>query len=161
MRIGRYSLALMAAFAAAAPYAGAQEVVRTDTSRGLRILPALGLRAGTPQKVSVALGVIAGNDRVFRRDAIALYVEPGIAAGRGTLAYVNGFGNMGRGFGIGATALRTWKDPLTLQPNRTYAGGEIWIWPLFYVGPRVGLFRQVSGPGTRGWYFTADFGIGL
>ena len=126
------------------------------------MLPALGLRAGLPQKVSAALGIVAGKN--FREkghtEDLALYVEPGLGAGRASLAYINGFGNMGSGFGIAGSALRTWKDPINFKTNETFVGAEIWVWPLFFSGPRVGVFRKVTGT-TRGWYFSADFGFGL
>ena len=126
------------------------------------MLPALGLRAGIPQKVSVAAGIVTGRNYRERghTEDIALYVEPGLSAGRASLAYINGFGNMGSGFGIAGTALRTWKDPINLTTNATFVGGEVWVWPMFFSGPRVGVFKKITGD-SRGWYFTADFGFGL
>jgi hypothetical protein len=125
------------------------------------MLPGLGLRAGTPQKLSVALGLVSGKN--YRENAhaedVAVYVEPGVSAGRATLGYLNN-GNMGTGFGVGATALRTWKTPWTLPTNTTYLGGEAWVWPIFFIGPRVGMFREITGP-KHGWFLTADFGFGL
>ena len=41
--------------------------------------------------------------------------------------------------------LRTWKDPWTVKQNRHYVGGEVILWPIVFVGPRIGLFRSVSG----------------
>ena len=135
---------------------------RDSVSGQWHMLPALGLRAGIPQKASAAVGVLAG--RNYREkghtEDLALYVEPGLAAGRASLGYINGFGNMGSGFGLAATAMRTWKDPINLSTNSTYVGGEVWVWPIFFSGPRIGAFKKVTGA-TRGWYFTADFGFGL
>ena len=126
------------------------------------MLPAVGLRGGVPQKLSAAIGIVAGKN--YRENGhtqdLAVYVEPGLAAGRATIGYHSGFGNMGSGFGLGATAMRTWKDPLNLQTNQTFFGGEAWIWPAFFAGPRVGLFRQMTG-NRHGWFLTADFGFGL
>ena len=124
--------------------------------------PGLGLRAGTPQKLSVALGLVSGKNfrENGRTEDLTIYVEPGVSAGRATVGYLSGFGNMGEGFGIGATALRTWKTPWTLRTNSTYLGGEAWMWPIFFSGPRVGVFRELTGT-KHGWYLTADFGVGL
>jgi hypothetical protein len=126
------------------------------------MLPALGLRAGTPQKLSTSIGLIAGKN--YRENGhtedVTVYVEPGLSAGRATLGYLSGFGNMGSGFGLGATALRTWKDPWMLRTNATYVGGEAWLWPAFFTGPRIGVFREVTG-NKHGWFLTADFGFGL
>jgi hypothetical protein len=126
------------------------------------MLPALGLRGGVPQKVSAAIGIVAGKNfkEKGHTEDLALYVEPGLSAGRASIGYINGFGNMGSGFGIAGTAMRTWKDPINLKTNETFVGAEVWVWPLFFTGPRVGVFRKVTGT-TRGWYFTADFGFGL
>lgn len=126
------------------------------------VLPALGIRAGIPQKVSGAVGIVAGRNYRERghTEDVAVYIEPGLSAGRASVAYMNGFGNMGSGFGVAATALRTWRDPLNLQTNQTFVGGEVWAWPMFFSGPRVGLFRKVTGA-SRGWFLTADFGFGL
>jgi hypothetical protein len=126
------------------------------------VLPALGIRAGIPQKVSGAVGIVAGKNYRERghTEDVAVYIEPGLGAGRASLAYMNGFGNMGSGFGVAATALRTWRDPLNLKTNETFVGGEVWAWPMFFSGPRVGLFRKITGT-SRGWYLTADFGFGL
>jgi len=161
----RHLLAGIAVFAALPAIARAQNRCPScmdSVSGQWHMLPALGLRAGIPQKASVALGIVAGKNYRERghTEDVALYVEPGLSAGRASLAYINGFGNMGSGFGIAATALRTWKDPVNLPTNATYAGGEIWLWPIFFSGPRVGVFRRIAG-GSPGWFFTADFGFGL
>jgi hypothetical protein len=126
------------------------------------MLPALGLRAGIPQKASAALGLVTGKNYRERghSEDVALYVEPGLSAGRASLGYMNGGGNMGSGFGIAATALRTWKDPINMPTNATYVGAEVWAWPVFFIGPRIGGFRKITGT-SHGWYFTADFGFGL
>jgi hypothetical protein len=126
------------------------------------LLPGLGVRAGIPQKASAALGIVTGKN--FRENAhtedLVLYAEPGLSAGRASIGYHSGFGNMGSGIGFAFSALRTWKDPVNLPTNTTFAGAEAWVWPLFFSGPRVGLFRSITGT-RRGWYFTADFGFGL
>jgi hypothetical protein len=159
------TLSLFAALALCAPDAGAQDACPscTDSVTGdWHMLPAIGLRAGTPQKVSAALGIVAGRnyrEKGYTQDG-ALYVEPGLSGGRASLAFLSGFGNMGTGFGVAATALRTWNDPWTIPENTTLLGGELWVWPAFFTGPRVGLFREVTGS-TRRWFFTADFGFGL
>ena len=87
-----------------------------DTVARTHVVPALGLRVGTPQKFSAAVGVIVGEDwQKNGRDHshnIGLFVEPGVSAGRASLAFLDhGFGSFGSGFGLAATAMRTWKDP--------------------------------------------------
>jgi hypothetical protein len=138
-----------------------------DTVPRGHVLPGFGLRVGTPQKASVALGVVLGED--WQRDGrdhsrnIALFAEPGLSAGRASIAYVShGYGSFGSGLGIAGTVLRTWKDPWTVKDNVTYAGGELLIWPILLTGPRIGLFHSIGGTETsKRWFVSFDFGIGL
>src|SRR5581483_1798410 len=116
-----------------------------DTTPHGHIVPAFGVHVGTPQKASVALGVMAGEDwRVDGRDHsrnVALFVEPGISAGRASLSYVDhGFGSFGSGLAIGPSVIRTWKNPWTVRANTTFVGGDVTLWPIFFVGPRVGAY---------------------
>lgn len=141
--------------------------MRTDSTTRFHVLPALGVQIGAPQRASAALGIVVGEDFVREgRDHsrnVALFAEPGIDAGRASLAYVShGYGSFGSGFGIAATALRTWNEPWELDPNQTYVGGEVLFWPILFVGPRVGLLRNVSSVETsRHWFWSFSFGIGL
>jgi hypothetical protein len=138
-----------------------------DTTSHLHVAPALGLRAGEPQKASFAAGMVVGvdwksNHRDHSRNA-AIFVEPGLSAGRASVAYIDhGYGSFGSGYGISATLLRTWEDPWVAKEKSTYVGGEVILWPIVFVGPRVGLFRSISGEAKSGkWFFSIDFGIGL
>jgi len=138
-----------------------------DTTHArVRVLPAIGLRVGSPQKASVAVGVLTRAEwqqhgRDYSRN-IAAFVEPGLSGARGSVAYVQGIGNLGSGFGLAASVMRTWKEPWTMPSNGTFVGGELLVFPLFLVGPRVGLFKEVSGGGNlKRWFLTADFGFGL
>ena len=138
-----------------------------DTTPHMHIAPALGLRVGAPQKASAALGLLVGVDwqqdhRDHSRNG-TIFVEPGLSAGRASIAYVDhGYGSFGSGFGLAATALRTWEDPWGARQNSTYVGGELILGPIVFVGPRVGLFRNVAGDGgSKKWFFSFDFGIGL
>ena len=141
--------------------------VTKDTVRRAHVLPALGLHVGTPQKASLALGVVLGEDwqengRDHSRN-VALFAEPGLSAGRASLAYVrHGYGSFGSGFGIAATLLRTWKDPWTVSSNMSFVGLEALVWPVVFVGPRIGVFHSVSGtPTPNRWFVGVDFGFGV
>ena len=92
-----------------------------------------------------------------------MFVEPGLSAGRASVAYIgHGYGSFGSGYAVAATMLRTWEDPWGAKENSTYVGGEFILWPIVFVGPRVGLFRSISGEANSGkWFFSIDFGIGL
>jgi hypothetical protein len=135
-------------------------------ARRTRVLPAFGLRFGEPQKLSAAIGIVAGaewQERGHDRARyIGLFAEPGLTASRVSAAYMSNMGGLGSGYGIALTGMRTGDDPWVLRENTTYVGGELFVWPLFLTGPRIGLFRSVRGTsGAHGWFFTADFGFGL
>ena len=139
--------------------------VGEDTMPHMHVIPAIGIHAGTPQKVSAAIGVGLGVE--WQKDGrdhsrnVALFAEPGVSAGRASLAYVDN-GKFGSGFGIAATVLRTWDDPWTVKQNTTYAGGDLLLWPIVFMGPRIGVFRQISGDArSKKWFVSFDFGIGL
>jgi hypothetical protein len=137
----------------------------TPASVHTRVYPALGLRVGTPQKVSAALGVMAGMEwQVRGKDYsryLAAFVEPGLAGARASAGYVKGVGDMGSGYGIFASVLRTFDDSWTLAQNSSFVGGEVVLWPIVLAGPRIGVFRRVHGSAGGGWYLVADFGLGL
>ena len=57
--------------------------------------------------------------------------------------------------------LRTWRDPWWLPDNRTFVGLDLFVWPVFFLGPRVGVYRPITGATNGGWFFTVDFGFGL
>jgi hypothetical protein len=169
------SLRMTAMLAAAllAPAAlGAQRCrgcVPEDTLPRTHVVPGFGLRFGAPQKASVALGVVVGEDwqsngRDHSRN-VGVFAEPGLSAGRASLAYIHhGFGSFGSGYTVAASVLRTWRDPWWAKDNVTYVGGEISVWPIVFVGPRVGLFRSVGGntaASPKRWLVTFDFGFGL
>lgn len=158
---------------AVTPAARAQQCASCSTTahsdsmaRRFRVLPGFGVRVGEPQKVSAAVGIVAGAEWQERGHDRARYVgvfaEPGLAASRVSAAYLSNMGGLGSGYGIALTGMRTSSDPWVLRENASYVGGELFVWPLFLTGPRIGLFRSVgSGSGPRSWFFTADFGFGL
>lgn len=137
-----------------------------DTIVRTHFAPGFGVHFGSPQKVSAAMGVVLGQS--WRRNGadhsrlFALFAEPGVSAGRASLAFLDyGHGNFGSGVGIAATALRTWNDPWTAKENMTYGGVEIMLWPIVFVGPRIGMFHTMSGTTSKPWFMSLDFGFGL
>lgn len=134
-------------------------------ARRVRVLPAFGVRVGEPQKASAALGIVAGVEWQEhghdRARYVSVFAEPGLAASRVSAAYMSNMGGLGSGYGVALTGLRTSSDPWVLRENTSYVGGELFVWPLFLTGPRIGFFRSVHSTGARSWFFTADFGFGL
>jgi len=163
----KWAAAASAAMVLALPVRAAAQRGADDSIPRGHVWPALGVHVGTPQKLSAALGVVVGEE--WRSDGhehsrnLALYAEPGLGGGRTTLAYLDhGYGSFGSGFAVGATVLRTWRDPWGLQDNVTYAGGDVIVWPILFVGPRIGVFRGISGVDrAKRWVVTFDLGLGL
>jgi hypothetical protein len=160
----RCVIALSLVAAAYAPARAQGACTGCDSTRS-HVFPMVGLRVGTPQKVSAAVGIVVGMEwqkyGADRSRDIALFVEPGVGAGRASVAFIKGIGSMGSGYGVAATVLRTWKQPWSITPNTTYVGGEVLIMPLFLTGPRVGLMRRITGPSKGSWFLVGDFGVGL
>jgi len=168
------AVALLALVALLVPLASARaqdcrSCVAEDTLPRTHIVPGYGLRVGAPQKASAAVGVVLGEDwQTHGHDHsrnVGLFAEPGLSAGRVSLAYIDhGYGSFGSGFGVAASVMRTWRDPWWAKENVTYAGGEIILWPIVFVGPRIGVFRAVGASGAglaKRWLVTFDFGFGL
>src|SRR5471030_1792883 len=102
--------AAMAVVVMLAPLAslGAQRCrgcVPEDTLPKAHVLPGFGIRAGAPQKASVALGVVLGEDwQTNGHDHsrnVALFAEPGLSGGRASVEYIrHGYGSFGSGFAL-------------------------------------------------------------
>jgi hypothetical protein len=143
--------------------------VAEDTVPRTHVVPGFGFRVGAPQKASIAAGIVVGEDwQTNGHDHsrnVGLFAEPGLAGGRASLAYIDhGYGSFGSGFGVAASVLRTWDDPWWAKQNVTYAGGEVILWPIVFIGPRIGVFRAVGATGAglaKRWLVTFDFGFGL
>ena len=126
-----------------------------------RIGPAFGLHVGAPQKVSLALG--AGRWRESTNDAYDVVfglVEPGLGAGRASVGYLRSRGNLNAGLGVRASALRTWRDPWSVEPNRTFVGLEASAHALIF-NIRAGAFRSTTSAEGRAVLFTIDAGLFL
>ena len=136
------------------------QVSPTDGAR-TRIGPAFGLHVGAPQKVSLALG--AGRWRESTGDAYDVVfglVEPGLGAGRASVGYLRSRGNLNTGLAVRASALRTWRDPWSVEPNRTFAGVEASAHVAMFV-VRGGAFRRTTAASGRAFLFTIDGGLSL
>ncbi|HET7632775.1 MAG TPA: hypothetical protein VFK16_10740 [Gemmatimonadaceae bacterium] len=159
------ALALLLAGSAAAR---GQSAIQTGATQGpdLRVFPFLGIRAGTPQRMSVSAGVgfdldpTADPSRPSRE--LLLVVAPGLGAERGSLTLVHSTGRYGGGVAGGFTVIRTVGHPWQAPANTTYVGADLSILPIIAMGPRLGLLRRVSGnTADRPWLWTLDFGFGF
>lgn len=139
-------------------YSGAQIEHRVVLRR--RPDGGVGFHIAGPARVSWATGMtlpvfLPGPQRPNNRQQFLFaLIEPGYSAGRLSLGYASIATFTGSGWAPRATFLRKWKGT-----SQNLVGGEIMMSPGLMMGPRVGLFRRISG-GT-GWFLTADFSLGL
>ena len=97
----------------------------------------------------LALGVVVGQDwQKNGRDRsrhVALFAEPGVSAGRASFAYVShGYGTFGSGARTRGHLHAHMGGPVDREENQSYVGGEAILWPIVFIGPRIGLFRSVE-----------------
>ena len=117
-----------------------------------------GLHIGAPQKVSLALGV--GRWRESTNGSYDGLIEPGLGAGRASVGYLRSRGNLASGLAVRASALRTWRDPWSVEPNRTFVGLEGSA-HMFFFNVRGGAFRRVTAAADGAFIFTLDGGLFL
>lgn len=125
-----------------APRAGAQQL-------------AGGVHVGGPVRASVAAGVLFQAGEANEARGVVALVEPGLRGGRVSLGYEVARGQLGTYFGARASVLRTWH----VAAQRTYAGLELQLLPLFAMGGRLSAFVPTSGPHSVLWI--ADVSIGM
>ncbi len=114
-----------------------------------------GLHFGGPIRASAAGGVMFADPHADEPRGFFALVEPGLRGGRVSLGYEVSKGNLGSYASLRASLLRTWKA----EPERTYAGGELMVLPLFAIGGRLGAFVPTSGSRTVLWM--ADLSLGF
>jgi hypothetical protein len=129
--------------------------------------PALSAEVGSPQKLSANLGIRIGTVKKDGADygrGFLIQVQPGLGGGAFNVGWapvaLPSWGTQAVGLAIKARVLRTWGDPWGgLEPDRTYAGGEIalaWI-----VKVSFGVLTRVSSGGGKKTVFSWSVGIGL
>ena len=133
-------LAAVVLLAVARPCRG-QDTATTTSG----LVPVYGLHVGAPQRASVMLGVGRWRERADAIRIAFVAVEPGLGAGRASVGYFRGAGNLLGGIAVRASALRTWRDPWSVAPNRTYVGLEASGHAI--LNARVGLFHRTSPAG--------------
>ena len=129
--------------------------------------PALSAEVGSPLKLSANLGIRIGTVKKDGADygrGFLIQVQPGLGGGAFNLGWapvaLPSWGTQAVGLAIKARVLRTWGDPWGgLEPDQTYAGGEIalaWI-----VKVSFGVLTRVSSGDGKKAVFTWSVGVGL
>ncbi len=129
--------------------------------------PALSADVGSPQKLSANLGIRIGTVKKDGADhgrGLLIQVQPGLGGGAFNLGWapvaLPSWGTQAVGLAVKARVLRTWGDPWGgLEPDQTYAGGEIAV--AWIVKVSFGVLTRVSSGGGKKTVFTWSVGVGL
>lgn len=117
------------------------------------ILPITSIEWGTPDRWSITSRYIHMFDKERTRKTwyhnLSVSVSPGISGGRLGIGYQNIFSPKSLpNFGIFSEArvvlLRTWGNPLSTLPNRTFIGAEIRGSLSFLINLGIGYYTQIA-----------------
>jgi len=129
--------------------------------------PALSIEVGSPQKLSANLGLrigLVGEGEADYGKGLLIQVQPGLGGGALNVGFapvaLPAWGSQAVGFVVKARLLRTWGDPWAIEPDQTFAGGEVGL--AWIVKVSVGVLTRVgSGGEGKKTIVTWSFGIGL
>jgi len=115
-----------------------------------------GFHYGVPVKWSMALAYVLPAMRDDWQPFAA--AEPGIGGWRASIGALKSTGDLGRGYLVRVSALRTSKKKWRAPASTTFVGPELQFMPIFAIGARVGGFFRVQGKGERG-LLTGDLSL--
>lgn len=126
-------------------------------ANGQRPAAVAGVHYGIPLKWSalLGLGLHVGEGRTA-----FLAGEPGIGGWRVSAGYARMTTTLGTGFSVRASLLRTEQRAWRAPPDTHFAGVEVQLFPLFALGPRIGMFVPLRNSSARRM-LTADVGFAL
>lgn len=135
------------------------------------ILTVSSIEWGTPDRWSFTSRYIhrLGKNRKDKEwfHSLCVTLSPGISGGRLAVGYQNLYDpQSSTDFGIFSEAriviLRTWGNPLSTSPNRTFMGGELRISLSFLFNLGIGYFTQISATsGSKEDFLSFHVGIGV
>ena len=141
--------------AMAAIWTSALQAQNSDARPG----PVIGAHYGAPLMWSGLLGfgvpAGSGNGEAF------VAAEGGIGGWRASGGYVRIATELGNGYSIRASLLRTSKHAWNAPARSSFVGAEVQYMPLFALGARVGGFIRVGNGGSQRGLMTADFSFAL
>lgn len=136
------------------------------------ILPITSIEWGTPDRWSITSRYV----HMFEKDRdnktwlnnLSITLSPGTTGGRFAIGYQSIYTpyKSREDFAIlsevRAVLLRTWGNPLTTLPNRTFVGAEIRTSLSFLFNVGIGYYIQISGPDSdREQFYGFHVGIGI
>ena len=144
-----------------------QSDVLIEPSKSSRWELLLGLKATTPQRVSISLGAA----RLFPRGETwqknshgpLIQIEPGWSGCKYQIGYMIFWAESGIG---GATLfklslLQTWDDPIGIEKDQIYLGGEFEVMGMYILNLNIGAYGHISGDvDDDNFLLSAGIGIG-
>lgn len=118
-----------------------------------------GVHYGLPLKWSAVIGASLPATGRLRNTFVA--AEPGIGGWRASVGYLKLQSDLGAGYAVRGTFLRTNDRAWRVTPRTAFVGAELQVMPLFAFGARLGGFVRVSGEGDRRAILTADLSVML
>ncbi len=134
------------------------------------IMPISSIEWGTPDRWSITSRYL----HIFEKDrcnktwlgSLSITLSPGISGGRLGIGYQGAFSPRSmKGFSFYSESrvvlLRTWGNPLSTVPNRTFVGAELRIGVFWYfIG--IGYYSQISdSKSDREQFFGFHVGVGI
>jgi len=95
--------------------------------------------------------------RICSHDFLILQVEAGEGGGKLQLGYGSWYM---AGGAVKLSLLRTWGDPMEIEPNQTYLGAECQL-NFFLLNGAVGVYTEIDGDGEDETLITWSAGIGF
>jgi hypothetical protein len=128
--------------------------------------PAMSLELGGPQKLSANLGFKLGATKANASEVgrgFFFQVQPGLGGGSVNVGFspvsLASWGTQAVGVVVKARLFRSWGDPWTIEPDQTFAGGEIGV--AWIVKVSVGVLQRVQSGAGKATVVTWSVGVGL
>ncbi len=148
----------LAALLSGPTLAGAQQN-GADASEGVGTTAVWGLHLGGIQTGSISAGALFDLAGEAEGQGPVVALEVGLDGGQVRAGY-GAVSNLGSGYLVSASLLRTWRDPGDAEPDEWYYGLQAQL-HLFQINVRGQAFYGPEAAGGDDWRFTASVGIGL
>ena len=135
------------------------------------ILPITSIEWGAPDRWSITSRYVhmfeKDHDNKTWLNNLSITLSPGTTGGRFAIGYQGIYTPKSRRdyailSEVRAVLLRTWGNPLSTLPNRTFVGAEIRTSLIFLFNVGIGYYIQISGSNSdREQFYGFHFGIGI
>ena len=125
-------------------------VLTSPAAAQRKVQPMFGVHYGVPLRWSATLAAGIPLAQGDEAPTAFLAAEPGLAGWRVSAGYAHLTGNLGSGYVLRASVLRTGAHPWRAPSRATFVGAEAQLMPIFAIGVRAGGFYRVGGTDGAG-----------